>query len=371
MEIKSGMSSIQAFISHQKDINGFAYVFYYNLVDVLEVKDNIGDLLSRISAMNIQLDITINSDITRLYLDLISNYFALMFFLTRIPDIKCILILYNFLYEQANGRQEPNYPRMAELFTSSPEVVLRNLSLEVNPHARILSGALRSLGDFFVRRTVRAQNWSYGNFLNILSEPSKLTHTLLSDQLACELIPYEIMERWIVFGYLMIYPELSSDDAFNQLKMTLRNTYVVVLFRDDVIHIHSLLQTFLESVWTCKIGSKRVSEIKETFITACSQAPEVHADRRAYLRNALRQLNLIFADEPGLLGPKAFLVFWSLSYASDELHWLIRHIANPPNKKSGISSGGSGLSKSEDLIDPFLPELLFYMDELRGLILRH
>ncbi|TPP58153.1 NCK-associated protein 1 [Fasciola gigantica] len=371
IEFRSGQSSIQPFITHQKGLFGVMSTYYYNLADVLEVRDNFSDLLGRFSASQIQLDITVNSDITRLYLELVSNYFAMMFFLTRIPDVKAILALFNFLYDQLNGKPEPNYPRMAELFTETPDAMLRTLHAEINPHAKTISRALNSLSDFFVRRTVRAQNWSDGHFLNILNEPGKIAHTVLGDQLACELIPYEMMERWVVFGYLLIYPELSDEDAFNRLKTALKHTYVVVLFRDEVVYIHALLQSFLESVWTNKVGAKRISEIKETLSIACSQTLEVHADRRAYLRSALRQLHLILADEPGLLGPKAFLVFWGLSYAADEVQWLLRHLSNPPVKKSSTSSSRSHQNPTEEFGDPFLPELLFYMEELRLLIVRY
>ncbi|CAH8471964.1 unnamed protein product [Schistosoma turkestanicum] len=161
---------------------------------------------------------------------------------------------------------------------------------------------------FTNRRTVRAQNWSDGYFLDILHEPSKVTHTVLGEQLGCELIPYEVMERWVVFGYLLIYPELTDEESFNRLKVALRHSYVVVLFREEVIYIHSLLQSFLESSWVNKVGAKRINEIKETFSIACSQTPKMHADRRAYLRLSLRQLHLILSDEPDInWGPKPFL----------------------------------------------------------------
>lgn len=370
IEFKPGQSNLQPFTVHQKELFSVLSMYYYNYVDVLEVRDHFSDLMGRLSSTQMQLDITMNFDLTRLYLDLISNHFAMMFFITRIIDTKAILILFNFLYDQLHGKPEPNFPRMAELFTESPEGMLNILHSDVNPHACILSRALRSLSDFFIRRTVRAQNWSAGHFLDILYEPNKLAHTVLGDQLVCELIPYEIMERWVVFGYLLIFPELADEESFNRLKAVLRHSYVVVLFREEVLYVHAVLQSFFESVWTNKVGMKRVSEIKETFSIACSQSPKVHADRRAYLRSSLRQLHLVLSDEPGLLGPKAFIVFWGLSYACDEVHWLLRHAANPPSKKGSSSTSRTG-TNADEFSDPFLPELLFYMDELRMLVVRH
>ncbi|KAM7541124.1 hypothetical protein Aperf_G00000035243 [Anoplocephala perfoliata] len=348
---------------NQKEIYKQASLLYYNFVDVLEVKDNVLDLLQRINNAGIHLEITLNSDLTYLYLELITNYFAIMYFLTRIPDLKAILMLFNFLFEQANGKPEPNFARMAERFADPLEMLLKRLLEEFKPFASVLSVALASLNDFFVRRTVRAQNWRDSLFLNIFAEPSKITHTALSDQLACELLSYEVMERWVVFGFLLIGPSSGEgEDSFARIRLALRNSYVVVLFRDEVIHVHGLLTLFFESVWTGKSSSKRLSDIKEAMSIAYSQAPGAHSDRRAYLRSSLRQLHSVLSDQPGLLGPKAFIVFWGLSYAADEICWLLRHSCNVPPKKN---------INVDEFADVALPELLYYIEDLRHLVRRY
>ncbi|VDD83818.1 unnamed protein product [Mesocestoides corti] len=363
LDSRSNSSTLSIFCN-QKEIFKQASLLYYNFVDVLEVKDNVLDLLQRIALAGIRLEITINSDLTYLYLELTTNYFAIMYFLTRIPDLKAILMLFNFLFEQVNGKPEPNFARMAERFADPPEILLKHLLEEFKPHAPVLSVALASLNDFFIRRTVRAQNWRDSLFLNVLAEPRKITHTALSDQLACELLPYEVMERWVIFGFLLVGPSSSGDpdDAFARVRLALRNSYVVVLFRDEVIHVHNLLTTFFESVWAGKSSSKRLSEIKEAMSIAYSQAPAAHSDRRAYLRSALRQLHSVLYDQPGLLGPKAFIVFWGLSYATDEIHWLLRHSCNVLPKKN---------VNTEEFADVALPELLYYVEDLRHLVRRY
>ena len=356
-------STINIFCN-QKEIFKQTSLLYYNLVDVLEVKDNVMDLLQRITYAGIRLEITLNSDLTYLYLELTTNYFAMMYFLTRIPDLKAVLMLFNFLFEQANGKPEPNFARMAEHFIEPPEILLKHLMEEFKPYATVLSMALASLNDFFVRRTVRAQNWRDSLFLNVLAEPGKIAHTALSNQLACELLSYEVMERWVVFGFLLVGPSASTDgdDGFARIRLALRNSYAVVLFRDEVVHVHSLLTTFFESVWTGKSSSKRLSDIKESMSIAFSQAPGAHSERRAYLRSTLRQLHSVLADQPGLLGPKAFIVFWGLSYAADEIHWLLRHSCNViPKKNINI----------EEFADVALPELLYYIEDLRQLVRRY
>lgn len=45
----------------------------------------------------------------------------------------------------------------------------------------------------------------------------------------------------------------------------------------------------------------------------------IHADRRRFLRVALRELCLFIKDQPGLLGPKMLFVWMALSFSRDEL----------------------------------------------------
>lgn len=70
------------------------------------------------------------------------------------------------------------------------------------------------------------------------------------------------------------------------------------------------------------------------------------------------------SDQPGLLGPKALLVFMGLSFARDEVQWLLRHYDNPP-----VRPGKK--THSEDLVDRQLPELLFHIEELRALVRKY
>ena len=57
---------------------------------------------------------------------------------------------------------------------------------------------------------------------------------------------------------------------------------------------------------------------------------------------------------------QALLVFKALSMAQDEVHWVLRHVANPPSRRHNVKL------PQEDFHDRQLPELLFYMEELRG-----
>ncbi|KAL3319176.1 Nck-associated protein 1 [Cichlidogyrus casuarinus] len=359
LDAKQNHSSLQPFVQHSKEICSYISPFYHDFADCLDLRHNLTELLTTFAAESVHLDITVNTDTTKMFLDLITNQFAIIVLISRISDMRPILALYNFLYEQSNMNSEPSYRRLCEHFVDPVETLVRNLHNEIYPYFRLIADALASLQPIFIHRTLRAKNWNDGNFLNLLSDPASVTHPVLSGQLSCQLIPFEVMERWILFGYLLIFPELQDDTTFNRFKIVLKNTYVAVVFRDEVINIHSFAQNFLEVAWNHKLASKRIAEIKDAFSYACSQAPSMHFERRTYLRTNLRQLS-------------AFLVFWSLSYACDELRWMLRHYANPANKK--ISTAGAVNQRSplfEEIVGHSVPELLFYMDDLRMLVTRH
>lgn len=79
----------------------------------------------------------------------------------------------------------------------------------------------------------------------------------------------------------------------------------------------------------------------------------------------MKELSLILSDQPGLLGPKALLVFIILSSARDEVNWLLRHCDNIPVRQARPKI------QPEDLIDRQLPELLFLIEEVRALVRKY
>jgi NCK-associated protein 1 len=88
------------------------------------------------------------------------------------------------------------------------------------------------------------------------------------------------------------------------------------------------------------------------------------------LRSSLRELSLLFTDQPGLLGPKALYLLIALSMARDEVHWLLRHQYlhwYDSNKPAKLTKG----MQKEDWMDKQLPELLLLIEELRSISLQN
>ena len=148
--------------------------------------------------------------------------------------------------------------------------------------------------------------------------------------MSCEYLSMELMDKWIIFGFTICYQGLQQEHANKMWISALESSWVITLFRDEVIYIHQLIQTFFENVKGC---GKKVSEVKECCSTAVQKASHKHRERRKFLRTSLKEFGLLLSDQPGLLGPKALLVCIALCYARDEVLWFIRHNEYPPPQK--------------------------------------
>ncbi|XP_045128198.1 membrane-associated protein Hem-like isoform X1 [Portunus trituberculatus] len=354
--------SLQALTIVRTDIMKSLSLYYYTFVDLLDLKDHISELLTVMDALGMSesLDINVSFELTKGYLDLVTNYVTLMILLSRVEDRKAVLGLFNAAHEMVNNQGDPSFPRLGQMIMDY-ETPLKKLNEEFNPHAKLLSVALSSLWILYGRRNLRADQWRAAQMLSLVSTSSQLLNPAQTDVMPCEYLSLDAMERWIILGYMLIPQTLQRSQALECWTQALQTGWVITLFRDEVLHPHSYVQSFLE---TKKELSKRISDVKESYSQAVTHAPLMHRERRKYLRTAMKELALILTDQPGLLGPKALFVFMGLSFSRDEVLWLLRHHENPPlHKVKG--------KNADDLVDRQLPELLFHMEELRALIKKY
>ncbi|XP_068207271.1 membrane-associated protein Hem isoform X2 [Palaemon carinicauda] len=354
--------SLQALTNVRTDIMKSLSLYYYTFVDLLDLKDHVSELLTIMDALGMSesLDINVSFDLTKGYLDLVTNYVTLMILLSRVEDRKAVLGLFNAAHEMVNNQGDPSFPRLGQMIMDY-ETPLKKLNEEFVPHTKLLSVALGSLVVLYPRRNLKAEQWRAAQMLSLVSTPSQLLNPAQTDVMPCEYLSLDSMERWIILGYMLIPQILQKPQALDCWTQALQTGWVITLFRDEVLHPHSYIQSFLE---TKKELGKRNSDVKESHSQAVTNAPLMHRERRKYLRTALKELALILTDQPGLLGPKALFVFMGLSFARDEVLWLLRHHENPPLQK------GKGKS-ADDLVDRQLPELLFHMEEIRALVKKY
>eukprot|EP00057_Strongylocentrotus_purpuratus_P018065 XP_011672539.1 PREDICTED: nck-associated protein 1 isoform X1 [Strongylocentrotus purpuratus] len=336
-------------------------VYYMTFRDILEYKDHVSELMTVIATCNTNLDITCNFDMTRNYLDLIVKYVSILLLLARVEDRKAMLGLYNTAYDLANQRSEPSFARLGTMIMEY-EHPMKKLAEEFIPLERCVASALFSLLHLYPRRNLTAEQWRSQEMLSLVAKPNVLLNPAQSETMRCEYLSLDKLERWIIIGF-MVCPTLltTNERALALWRPALQSSYCITLCRDEVLVFHKYIEVFFTSI---KGFSKKAQEVKDAATHALSYAPGLHKERRKFLRTALKELITIITDQPGLLGPKALYVFMGLAFARDEILWLVRHTEHPHPKLKNKPV-------MEDLVDHHLPELLFYIEELRAIVRKY
>uniref|UniRef100_A0A8C2X1R7 NCK associated protein 1 like n=1 Tax=Cyclopterus lumpus TaxID=8103 RepID=A0A8C2X1R7_CYCLU len=290
---------------------------------LLFIQDHVYELLNTIDACQCFFDIAINFDFTKNYLDLITTYTSVIITLSRIDDKKALVGMFNCAHEMTTGSSDPSYPRLGQMFVEY-EHPWKKLTEEFGPHTRSVTAALLSLTMVYPRRNLPAEQWRSAQLLSLLSAPAAMLDPACCDTMACEYLSIEVMERWIIMGFLLCHSSLNTNQASQELwKMALRSGLYLVLIRDEVLNIHKVSEDLFDSI---KGYNKRVADIKECREHVLLNSGAMHRERRQFLRGAMMELFKVLEDEPGLLGPKALFVFMALSFSRDEVLWLNMYV---------------------------------------------
>lgn len=176
---------------------------------------------------------------------------------------KLNLILFSF-------RSDQSFPRLGQMIVDY-DPPLKKLADEFVPHSKMLYTALSSLVHVFPRRNLSADDWRKNYLLSLIAQPNSMLTPSQTETIACEYLSLETMERWIIFGFLLIHPFVNQQQGpANKLFLAaLNNGWVVTLFRDEVLHVHAYVQQFFEGI---KGLNKKVSEVKESYNHAVQQA---------------------------------------------------------------------------------------------------
>lgn len=292
-------------------------------------------------------------------MELIATFVSLIILISKVEDRKAVIGLFNCAYELTNGQSETSFFRLGGMITDF-EFPMKKLSEDFVPHSKLLVSALLSLSGAFNMRILGAEEWRKSQIFSIVANPSRISTPALTEAINCEYLSVDAMERYIIFGFMLTYNYLTQPAASDLFSKALLRGWVMTLYRDEVLHVHSFVQQFFEAV-----KSKRASEAKEAYNTVLQNSGKIHREKRKLLRSALRELSLILSDQPGLLGPKSLLIFIILSSARDEVNWLLRHCDNIPVRQARPKI------QAEDLIDRQLPELLFLIEEVRALVRKY
>ncbi|XP_042310241.1 nck-associated protein 1-like isoform X2 [Sceloporus undulatus] len=331
--------------------------YYHTFVDVMEFRDHVYELLNTTDASQCYFDIHVNFDFTKNYLDLLVTYASVILLLSRIDDRKALIGLYHCTHEMIHGTSDASYPRLGQMILEY-ENPLRKLMEEFGPHTKAVSNALLSLHFLFARRNHSADQWRSDQLFSLISNPAGMLAPVNSDTMACEYLSLEVLERWIVIGFLLCHSCLGSTQSCLDLwRAALRGSLYITLVRDEVLPVHKVTEEAFSGI---KGYGKRIADIKECKEHAVAHSGQLHRGRRNFLRNAVKEMEAILANEPGLLGPKAVYIFMALSFCRDEITWLCRHSEHVSKNKN-----------PEEFTDSYLAEILFLMEKLRNLVRKH
>ncbi|XP_038608220.1 nck-associated protein 1-like isoform X2 [Tachyglossus aculeatus] len=331
--------------------------YYQSFVDVMEFRDHVYELLNTIDACQCHFDINLNFDLTRSYLDLIVTYTSVILLLSRIDDRRILIGAYNCAHEMLQGHSDPSFARLGQMILEYDHP-LKKLTEEFGPHTKAVSSALLSLHFLFIRRNQGAEQWRSAQLLSLISAPPTMINPANSDTIACEYLSVEVMERWVIIGFLLCHGCLNSNPQCQELwKLGLQGSLFITLIREDGLQVHKVMEELFSGL---KGYGKRVSDIKECKEQATANSGQFHRQRRLFLRSSVKELETVFTDEPGLLGPKALFAFLALSFIRDEVNWLVRHAENVTKTKT-----------PEDFVDPNIAELLLLLEEIRSLVRRY
>ncbi|KAF1414721.1 Nck-associated protein 1-like, partial [Spheniscus humboldti] len=354
LDVRSSTQHLGPVHKDKGDIARALGPFYHSFLDVLEFRDHVYELLNTIDASQCFFDIHVNYDFTKSYLDLVVTYVSLVLLLARTEDRRLLIGMYHCAHEMSHGTSDPSFARLGQMVLEYDHP-LKKLMEEFGPHTKAVTSALLSLHFLFARRNQGAEQWRSDQLLSLLSTAGTMLSPASSDTMACEYLSLEVMERWILMGFLVCPGALSSSPQCLELwRLALQGSLYVTLLRDETLQVHKVTEELLSSL---KGYGKRVADLKECKEHAVAHSGSLHRGRRAYLRGAVRELEALLKDQPGLLGPKALFVFMALSFCRDEVSWLVRHAEHVTKTKT-----------PEDFADSHIAELLFLMEQLRSLV---
>ncbi|OXB57709.1 UNVERIFIED_CONTAM: hypothetical protein H355_012422 [Colinus virginianus] len=356
LDVRSSTQHLGPVHKDKGDIVRALAPYYYSFVDVLEFRDHVYELLNTIDANQCFFDIHVNYDFTKSYLDLIVTYVSVVLLLARTEDRRALIGMYHCAHEMSHGSSDSSFARLGQMLLEYDHP-LKKLAEEFGPHTKAVSSALLSLHFLFARRNQGSEQWRSDQLLSLLSTAGTMLSPASSDTMACEYLSLEVMERWILMGFLVCPGALGTSPQCLELwRLALQGSLYITLLRDEALQIHKVTEELLSSL---KGYGKRVADLKECKEHAVAHSGSLHRGRRAYLRGAVRELEMLLEDQPGLLGPKALFVFMALSFCRDEVSWLVRHAEHVTKTKT-----------AEDFADNRVAEILFLMEQLRSLVRR-
>uniref|UniRef100_UPI001293B951 nck-associated protein 1-like n=1 Tax=Lonchura striata TaxID=40157 RepID=UPI001293B951 len=302
--------------------------FYQTFLDVLEFRDHVYELLNTIDASQCFFDIVSATPCPHVPSVPVSPLSPLSPLARAGPSVSPACPQHVPAVSPPCPRSEPGFARLAQMVLEY-EQPLKKLPEEFGPHTKAVSSALLSLRAPFARRCRDAELWRQEQLLSLLGPTGDLLSPATSDSMACEYLSLEVMERWIIRECPVPLARFGKRVA--DVKECREHAAA-----------HRSAGDFggpgdpatPETLRDPRGPPETLRDPKGPPKPAVPPSPALHRGQRSFLRGAVRELAALLEDQPGLLGPKALLVFVALSLCRDELSWLSRHAEHVTKSKS-------------------------------------
>ncbi|KAL5261551.1 hypothetical protein ACHWQZ_G007307 [Mnemiopsis leidyi] len=355
---RSSIQNMNLSNSTKNDMRQHLQVHYNTFVDILELKEYVMELLTNISVEAMSFDIRINFSLTANFLDILCRYVKMIILLGKHEHVKAIIGIYNIIYDPQCGEQDPSrdFHRLGNLVESC-DTPLKKLVDEILPLSLRVGLALKSLHNLHTEKNLHINEMRDHSVYKLISQNGLSAEPVVAPDPGCKMISLEKLNEWILYGYLVCPSQLNSSDQ-KAWKNALSDSYIVTLFRDEVVNIHAM---YIDVFERYKGHRKLVQMVQEAAVSFAKDTYLKHQGRRSYLRLMLSEMINIVTSSPGLIAPKLLLLLDAMSAATGEVLWLVRNFATDWRKYRVKVT-------QDNFNDPLMAQLLHGIDTLSRLI---
>lgn len=333
--------------------------YFDTLLDFADFADEAWKLLQTASATLTELSLGTNPDVVTLFFNLYVRYCKLHVLLERLPDARFASIVYGKAFYDATGNNDADYHRLT-IYLRGWEHPLKRLQEEC---ASIrVNDALIKLAEPIIRYgKPKAQAFVDGKVFNIVDQPAK-AQLPIGDKKYLELQRLQLCKEWAAWGLLVCPSIMLEERAQMLLRVILRDTFCVTIFRDQVLDLHKEFSEMFDSHRDPKLNLSKLKPVLKMRDADYLQVAQNHRDMRTYLKLELATLTQFFLAFPGCLAPKLQMILAIVHLARDEVTWYYRHQHFAPYRAPKKYTIGAG---------PALPVLINQVHKLVGMLTKH
>eukprot|EP01104_Vermistella_antarctica_P018181 TRINITY_DN6651_c0_g2_i1.p1 TRINITY_DN6651_c0_g2~~TRINITY_DN6651_c0_g2_i1.p1 ORF type:complete len:1159 (+),score=342.64 TRINITY_DN6651_c0_g2_i1:203-3679(+) len=342
--------------------------YYLLFNDMLEWR-GVADLLFTELAQNVvNFKLGDNSRITYNFMEMVTTYVRMHFYLEKITDRKNIVATYAKVYQNIKGSTEPSFQKLGQYIVEYDHP-LRRLQADFKPISNTLGSTLICLKEDFAKMLDVATLRKDG-VLSVIHTPAYMSVPVQS-LLVCELSMCDRIHDWIMFTFLLCPEEFAIPSTIPMLKQGLSHGWAVPIIRNESYYVHDDYSKMFDSHKSAnklltKTMRKEVKGIKETLVQAVGgMGPKSHGLRRTFVRQEMQVILNLVEDYPGLVAPKTQLILSLLSLARQEIFWYFRHKTTPAPKAAAKHY------REEDYSDSRITELIALTQSLAGLMRKY